>query len=1249
MKLTKAQLQIYNMDLFVGSSISNVCGSILFSGHRDIEFLKDTVNKLFEINDGLRIQLYEDEHGINQRIQPFTRSDVQILEFSDYEEFSHFAEEYAKKPLTRKDILCEIPVIILPGKYGILPKMHHLIGDAWAIALIGNQFNELISNKTPAAFSFADYIEKEQEYLKSKRHTRDASFFESQIKNFESPVYISDFDNNNFSAMRKTIEINKVDAERIKKFVNDTNTSVFSVFFSVLSIYLSNAKNAEKLCIGTTVLNRSGIEEKNTIGSFINAVPVFIDLNKEYSFSENFEAVESSLLSTLRHQKYNYQFALENFRKNGVKQQKPFDVILSYQNTKILGDFEESKWYHNGVQIESLQIHIEDRDNTGAFKIHYDYQTEKFTEEDIENLHNHLYNLLFDVLENPEKKISDLEILSPAEKQKLLYDFNATAHSYDIPESSTICSLFEKTAKEHTDKICIKTAEKAVTFGELLNLSENLDAEIRNITNGNKSVIAVIAERSIEMYAAIYGIIRGGNSYLPIDPDYPQDRIDYILQNSNAAAVLAQDKFTHLAKNVPLIDTTEFIGRTEKGGNIPSCAATENDTAYVIYTSGSTGTPKGAKISHKSAINRILWMHDKYPLKNEDVILQKTPYTFDVSVWELFWWGICGGSLAISKPGEHFLPAKILDETHKNKVTHIHFVPSVFELFLNYLENHTDELYKFNSVRYVFLSGEALTANLIQRFYKLYDYEKITLHNLYGPTECAVDVTYYDCTPTDIDPVPIGKPIYNTQMYVVDKHIKPVPMGVTGELCIAGMNVGQGYLNNPDLTAEKFIDNPFGEGKLYRTGDNAYFREDGQLIFCGRIDGQIKLNGQRVETGEIEAVISSVTGVESVAVVIRKIGQRDTLVAFYSGKRDREIRIKDACREKLPKYMIPSFVVHLDSIPLNQSGKLDRKALVKTELNLYETEAEVPVNDTERHICKIFEDILGEKNIGRNSDFFEVGGTSFSMISLLSEEGFESVTAAEFIRNPTPALLASVIKKKKVIATEYLEPLYVPKDSKQLLILLPFAGGGAEAYSNFMVSLKKHSKDTAVYFIRYLHSVRDCKKAADEINAVHGNSEILFYSHCVGSALALQIISCLEKENVTVKHYFAAASIPPSKPTERNIWNRVPDIVLRHILLKAGAKLKNLPDENLTLRLKQFRNDTDFANIAFVSFDEKIKTPVSVILSKTDMFTSNYKHAELLWKRHTENVKDIFFINSDSHYFQSENSDELVEIMFPAE
>ena len=370
------------------------------------------------------------------------------------------------------------------------------------------------------------------------------------------------------------------------------------------------------------------------------------------------------------------------------------------------------------------------------------------------------------------------------------------------------------------------------------------------------------------------------------------------------------------------------------------------------------------------------------------------------------------------------------------------------------------------------------------------------------------------------------------------------------------------------------------------------------------------------------------------------------LVAFFTGENSSEEAIRSVCVNKLPKYMVPSAFIHLVRLPLNKNGKLDRRLLDEYKFEAAKTaDKEPPANETEQYICEVFSNVLGRKDIYRNTDFFDMGGTSLSMISLLSEKGFENITAAEFMRNSTPSMLSLVMQSKYKTNAEYLEPLYVSDNAEKALILLPFAGGGAEAYSNFVTALKKVRNDISVYFIRYLHSKEECENAAKEIAHILKNRDIVFYSHCVGSAVALSIISMLERDGIPVKKYFAGASIPPAKSVKRNFWNIVSDGILKTILVKAGADISGLSDEKTSEMLMHFRKDTDFANVSFAESKVKIKTPVSVIVSKNDMFTKNYRQARRLWEKYADNVAEVCYIESNSHYFQSERSKALADII----
>ena len=1227
---TAAQMRVYTAQMMQPDSTMYNITYAFKTDELNKSLLEKAVNRLIARHESLRTRFENRDGEIMQIIEEY--AEISVEDISDTVGFAK-AFDLSRAPLIR--VGCT--------KDSIVIDIHHIVIDGESMPVFFRELNELyMGRELPEAVQYG-------EFAVADGYTQENESYWLRIFEEEAPVseIPADYPRGAEQSFRGSNIYEQIDInlhKEIEEKSKERGITPYVYYMACLSVLLSKLSGNEDIVTGTPISGRQS-RYLNTVGMFVNTVALRSKPEGNKKISELLDEIRVSSVGAISNQSYPFGELNKKVNANSSGRNTLFNVMLAYQS------FEMTDITFADRKVELIPLLSEASKCDMSFNIlprkddvvlSVEYCTELFREETVSKLIE-MYTSLLEQCLDGDKYIKDISVSDT----DLTDSFNDTEHSYAVPENSTVYSLFEKVAKENSEKVCI-VADKKVTFGELVNISEKLDARIRRITNGEKSVVAVIAERSVEMYGAIYGIIRGGNAYMPIDPDYPQERIDYILRNSGASAVVAQGKFTHLAGNVPCVDMTDFLSFADDT-EVPVCACEADDTAYVIYTSGSTGTPKGAKVSHKSVINRILWMHDKYPLGENDVILQKTPYTFDVSVWEHFWWGMCGGSLAVSKPGEHFLPLKILDEVAKNKVTHIHFVPSVFELFLNYLEAHTDESSKFDSVKYVFLSGEALSANLVQRFYELYDYDKVTLHNLYGPTECTVDVTYYDCVPSDTDPVPIGKPVYNTQMYVVDKYGNIVPVGVTGELCIAGVNVGQGYINNPELTAERFIDNPFGEGKLYRTGDLAYWKEDGNIVFAGRKDSQIKLNGQRIEISEIEAVISSAESIESVAVLLRRVKGRDVLVAFYSGKNASDEMIKDMCRNKLPKYMVPSFAVRLERMPLNKNGKLDRKALAAIDFSVPEAETDKPVNDLERYICGVFEEILDEKNIGRNSDFFESGGTSYSMISLLSEEGFENVSAADFMRNPTPAALADMLSKKSFSTAEYLEGLYIPENPAEALIILPFAGGGAEAFGNFVASLKKSRSDVAVYYIRYLRSFEECKNAADEISELLKGVPLMFYSHCVGSAVALQIILQLERLGVPVVHYFAGASIPPKKYTDKNIWNKVPDKIIKRILVRSGAELNSLDKAVLTDVLRRFREDTDFAVSAFSELKCRIASPVTVIISKTDPFTRRYKMAEKIWSRYAQDIRKVEFINTDSHYFQSTESDELADIILKNE
>lgn len=523
---------------------------------------------------------------------------------------------------------------------------------------------------------------------------------------------------------------------------------------------------------------------------------------------------------------------------------------------------------------------------------------------------------------------------SPADLERIAR-FNRTETPF--PADVTLHGLIELRLDErrHAPAVLCDHDETlgatVLAYGQLDDRANQLAHRLRSIGVGPGQIVALTVERSFAMMTGLLGILKAGAAYLPISPDNPPDRVDFLLKDADIRVLLTQGQArsrpTFSGAILDLEDPALYSGSTTR----PPMLARPRDLAYVIYTSGSTGTPKGVMIEHRSIVNRLHWMQRMYPIGVDDVILQKTPYSFDVSVWELFWWALQGARLCMLKPGGERNPLAIVEAARKHGVSVMHFVPSMLSAFLHYLEGKPAALEGLAKVRRVFASGEALTSSHVRRFNEIWSSRTgARLTNLYGPTEATVDVSYFDCPMDRVpDTIPIGRPIDNTQFYVV-KDRTQVPIGEVGELCIGGIGVARGYLNREALTAERFVDHPERrDERIYRTGDLARWLADGTVEYLGREDHQVKIRGLRIELGEIENRIRACAGVADCVVVVKQHSESvAVIVAYVVCGNDVSIpALKDSLRRFLPEYMIPHRFEILDALPLTSSGKADRRAL----------------------------------------------------------------------------------------------------------------------------------------------------------------------------------------------------------------------------------------------------------------------------------------------------------------------------------
>jgi len=602
------------------------------------------------------------------------------------------------------------------------------------------------------------------------------------------------------------------------------------------------------------------------------------------------------------------------------------------------------------------------------------------------------------------------------ERTRVLYDFNDT--SIDYPKDVCLHQLFEMQVKRTPDRIAIVFEGSQLTYSELNQRANKLANFLRAEGIGPESVVGVFMERSLEMVIALYGILKAGGAYISLDPEYPQERLAFMLEDTQVPVLLAQEhllgKLPECRSQIFCLDTDWDKVEPHSAAN-PSSGVRAQNLAYVLYTSGSTGKPKGVMNCHSGICNRLLWMQDTYQLTESDRIMQKTPFSFDVSVWEFFWPLLFGARLVVARPGGHKDSGYLVDLIVEQQITTLHFVPSMLQLFLD--DKRVDEC---NSLKRVICSGEALSYELQERFFASLDAE---LHNLYGPTEAAVDVTYWACEQKSaLGFVPIGRPVANTQIYILDNDLNPVPIGDAGELHIGGVQVGRGYLNRPELTKERFIPDPFNkdpEARLYKTGDLACFLEDGAVKYLGRIDHQVKIRGNRIELGEIETVLEGFPEVKQVVVIDQDISGEKRLIAYvvtHPGQSPNTTQLRQYLEDKLPDFMIPSSFIFLSEFPLLPNGKVNRRELPKPDNKRPELgQAYVaPRTQLERYLANIWSEVLQLERVGVHDRFFELGGTSLQaarVINKLQEELAENIYIVSIFESPTIEAYAGFLQR----------------------------------------------------------------------------------------------------------------------------------------------------------------------------------------------------------------------------------------------
>ncbi|MDC9603589.1 non-ribosomal peptide synthetase [Xenorhabdus griffiniae] len=922
-------------------------------------------------------------------------------------------------------------------------RFHHLVSDHMTLELILAEIAQILRGNAktlPTMLPYRNFIAQ----TLSVPAAEHEAYFRDQLADIDEPTTpfgILNVPSDNSVINTHRLPLNPTLAKAIRSQARRLGISPSVLFHVAWAQVLAHTSGRDDVVFGSVLLGRlqGGAGADRILGMFINTLPLRISLDGR-SVQNIVQDTYHNLTALLEHEQAPLVLAQ---RCSGVEQPMPlFSSLLNYRHSPS-GETEAVDTIWTGIRTLSAEertnypitLSVDDLGN--GFQLTAQTVSEIAPERINTYLATAISGLIDALVHNPQQKIRDIPILPATERQQLLTGFNAT--QVDFPQETLLHQLIEAQVAKTPNATAVVCGDQSLSYEALNRHANRLAHHLIELDVHHDDRIAICVERSLEMVVGLLAILKAGGAYVPLDPAYPTERLTYMLDDAAPVVLLTQATLCDkLDSTVPVILLDKILNNPEsflaaQPADNPDAQAlglTSRHLAYVIYTSGSTGQPKGVMNEHRGVVNRLLWAQETYQLTPHDRVLQKTPFSFDVSVWEFFLPLMSGAQLVMARPGGHQEPHYLLEEIENRHITTIHFVPSMLQIFLHYIPAG-----RCLSLRQILCSGEALPYTLQQHC--LSHLPHSALHNLYGPTEAAIDVTAWQCVPDCyIGHVPIGQPIANIQIHILDTHGEIVPMGVAGEIYIGGVGVARGYLNRPELTAERFLPDPFSskpDARLYKTGDLGRWLSDGNIEYLGRNDFQVKLRGFRIELGEIEAKLNQCDGVRE-AVVLAREDEPDQkrLVAYLRPLEGAELvpaKLRQQLTQHLADYMLPSAFVTLETFPLTPNGKLDRQALPAPDLSAVVARGyEAPVGETEIALAQIWQKLLGLKQVSRHDHFFELGGHSLMIVSLTEELrklGWQLDIRSVF-SSPVLTDMAQTIQRE--VCTFVVPPNRIPED-----------------------------------------------------------------------------------------------------------------------------------------------------------------------------------------------------------------------------
>lgn len=1064
--LTNPQKSIWLTEQYYkGSNINNICGALTIKQPLDFEKFKEAISLFVKNNDSFRICLKMDNNEVKQYIKDFSYFDIDIIDLKDEKSVKDYEHYFASLPLFDFDkVLFKFILFRLPNKHGgFIINTHHIISDSWSLGItvneIINYYSSLLKNQTyePQKYSYIDFCKSEQEYLLSSRFEKDKQYWSTVYETIPDTVSIptlKNLDSHSISANRVTHTISGNLFSQIQSYCKSQKISVYNFFMAIYSIYISRVCNSNDFVIGTPILNRSNYIEKQTTGMYIDTLPFRINVDSDVSFSDFLNKLSKDSMSLLRHQKYSYQYIIEDLRKRNSNQPTLYNILMSYQITKMNEKMDEiphnSDWTFNDSISDDIDIHIFDLNDTASLNISYDYKTNMYDSTDIDSIHKRILYIIEQIINTPNMLIKDIDIVTQDEKKQILFDFNNTKTEY--PRDKTVASLFEEQVRLTPSKNAIYFDGTYMTYKELNEKSNQLASVLikNSVKPGN--VVSLFMEKSLESIIAILATLKVGAAFLPLDVEYPKERIDYILSNSETKIILTTKYFENsISADIPTIcidlSNSKIYNNSISKSN-PNIIGSPEDMAYIMYTSGSTGKPKGVMVCNRNIV-RLVKNNKFIKFEDDEHILQTGSIVFDACTFEI-WGALLNGFSLYLIPKDKLLDVKYLEKyLIDNKITILWLTASLG----NYICDQAPDIFK--NVRYLLTGGDVLSIKHIKKLQDLNP--NLTIINGYGPTENTTFSTCYTIDKVlDRPSIPIGYPISNSTCYVVSNTGNLQPIGVPGELWVGGDGVSLGYLHRDDLTKKNFINNPFASGRMYKTGDLTRFLPDGRIEFLGRIDNQIKIRGFRVELSEINDKIMEYNGIKQAYTIFKKTDTTSTICTYITVSHN--IDIKDLhmfLKSSLPNYMIPAHITVLDKFPLNINGKVDKKALPEPQTN-HLNKLVPPRNDIDEVIVAELKDLLHCTDISIEDSFFDLGGDSLVAINLsiaLSNKLNTNISVKTILDNPVISSLSDIISKeeKSSTSTAHIKHVknseYYPTSSAQKRIYYACEMGGISSTS----------------------------------------------------------------------------------------------------------------------------------------------------------------------------------------------------------